>query len=158
MGEAIREDNLKVLVIECIFDAPRERVFKAWTDPEQMMNWFCCKGFKVLLAEIDLRPGGAWRSSMESPEGNRYTEVGVFREILEPEKLVTTWAWEAIGGEEKHEIGYETVVTVNFEIHEENKTKMLFRQETFESVESRDSHNQGWSEAFDNLSIYLENI
>ncbi len=157
MGEAIKEDNLKVLVIERIFDAPRERVFKAWTDPEQMMQWFCCKDFKVVLAEVDLRVDGKWRSSMESSEGNIYTEVGVFHEIAKPERIVTTWAWEAIGGEEKHEIGYETVVTVNFEVYETDKTKMLFRQEFFETVESRDSHNQGWSEAFDNLELYLEN-
>jgi len=149
------EENPNVLIIELIFDAPRERVFKAWTEPEILMHWFCCKDFKVLLAEVDLQVGGAWRSSMQSPEGNVYTEVGVFREILEPERLVTTWAWEAIGGEEDHQIGYETLVTVNFEPYEGNKTKMFFRQEVFESVESRDSHNQGWSEAFDNLDIYL---
>ncbi len=158
MAEAIAKEDSKVLVIERIIDAPRELVFRAWTEPELMMNWFCCKDFKVLSAKVDLRPGGSWRSSMESPEGNLYTEVGVFRDIVKPEKLVTTWAWETLGGEEDHQIGYETLVTVNFEPLEGNKTKMLFRQEVFESIESRDSHNQGWSEAFDNLDIYLESF
>jgi uncharacterized protein YndB with AHSA1/START domain len=155
MNQVMTKENSKVLIIERIFDAPRELVFKAWTEPERMMHWFCCEDFKVLFAEVDLKVGGSWRSSMESPEGNQYTEGGVFREILEPERLVTTWAWEAIGGEENHQIGYETLVTVNFEPFEGNKTKMLFRQEFFETIESRDSHNQGWSEAFDNLTLYL---
>lgn len=146
----------KTLIIERIFDAPRERVFKAWTDPNRMMNWFCCKGFKVLSAEVDLKVDGRWRSSMESPEGNRYTETGVFHEIKEPERLVTTWAWESREDEEDCNIGYETLITIDFEQFEGNKTRMIFRQEMFESVESRDSHNQGWSEAFDNLDIYLK--
>jgi len=157
MGEANLkiEANPNVLIIERVFDAPREHVFRAWTEPEILMKWFCCKDFKVLFSEVDLRVGGAWRSSMESPEGNKYIEGGVFREIVEPERLVTTWAWEVIGGEEDHHIGYETLVTVNFETYEGNRTKMIFRQEIFESEESRDSHNQGWTEAFDNLDSYL---
>lgn len=155
MTQAMIEENPRVLIIERVFEAPREAVFKAWTGPEILMKWFCCKDFKVVSAKVDLRVGGKWRCSMESPEGNIYTEAGVFHEIAKPERIVTTWAWEAIGGEEKHEIGYETVVTVNFEVYETDKTKMLFKQEFFETVESRDSHNQGWSEAFDNLDIYL---
>jgi len=155
MAEAVAKENPNVLIIERIFDAPQEQVFKAWTELGRLMQWFCCKGFKVVSAEVDLRVSGAWRSSMESPEGNVYTEGGVFQEIEEPERLVMTWAWEAIGGEEEHSIGYETLVTVNFEPYEGNKTKMFFRQEIFETVESRDSHNQGWSEAFDNLDDYL---
>ena len=86
------EEKPNVLIIERVFDAPREEVFKAWTEPEHLMKWFCCKGFKMLFAEVDLQVGGAWRSSMQSPEGNVYTEVGVFREIVDPERLVTTWA------------------------------------------------------------------
>lgn len=156
MAQVSAVDDSKVLTIERVFDAPREEVFKAWTDDNLLMQWFCCKGFRVISAEVDLQVGGAWRSSMESPEGNIYTETGVYREIAPPERLVMTWAWEALGGGEDHQIGYETIVTVNFEPYEGSKTKMLFRQEVFESIESRDSHNQGWSEAFDNLEIYLK--
>ena len=155
MAEAMAKEDPKVLIIERVFDAPREDVFKAWTDHQLLMEWFCCKGFKVVSAEVDLRVGGAWRSSMESPEGNVYTEAGVYQEIAPPERLVMTWAWEALGGGEEHQIGYETLVTVNFESYEGNKTKMHFKQEIFESIESRDSHNQGWSESFDNLDVYL---
>jgi uncharacterized protein YndB with AHSA1/START domain len=158
MAEAVAKENPNVLIIERIFDAPQEQVFKAWTEPERLMQWFCCKGFKVVSAEVDLRAGGAWRSSMESPDGNIYTEAGVFREIVPPERLVITWAWEALGGGEGHQIGYETLVTVTFDALDDDKTKMLFRQEFFESVESRDSHNQGWSEALDNLDEYLGKV
>lgn len=152
---AVDEDP-NVLTIKRVFDVSREELFKAWTDHQLLMEWFCCKGFKVVSAEVDLRVGGTWRSSMESPEGGIYTERGIYREITPPERLVMTWEWEAVGGSEEHTIGYETVVSVNFEPYEGNKTKMYFKQEIFESEESRDSHNKGWNEAFDNLQLYLK--
>lgn len=155
MEKAINTETEKVLIIERVFDAPREEVFKAWTDENLLLQWFCCKGFRVVSADVDLRVGGVWRSSMESPDGNIYAERGVYREISPPARLVMTWAWEAVGGGEEHTIGYETIVSVDFEPYEDNKTKMYFKQEIFESVESRDSHNQGWSEAFDNLELFL---
>lgn len=75
---------------------------------------------------------------------------GVYREIVEPERLVFTHAWEDKDGKPKH----ETLVTITFAEHD-GKTKLTFHQAIFESIESRDSHGEGWSESLDRLEEYL---
>ena len=154
MSDAVIDNGEQVLMIERVFDAPREEVFKAWTDDNLLMQWFCSKGFRVVFADIDLRPGGAWRTGMESPEGKVFIEAGEYKEITPPERLVMTWAWEDAQGEECA-IDHETLVTVTFSVHEDNKTKMQFKQEVFFTEKTRDGHSQGWSEAFDNLELFL---
>jgi uncharacterized protein YndB with AHSA1/START domain len=78
---------------------------------------------------------------------------GVYREVIAPERLVFTFAWEDENGQPKH----ETLVTVTFT--EQNKqTLMTFHQAIFESVESRNSHQSGWSECFDRLAAYLTEL
>jgi uncharacterized protein YndB with AHSA1/START domain len=74
-------------------DAPRERVFKAWTDPEQISRWFVPdEGWSAPLADIsvDARPGGTWRLNMVDDTGTAYPAVFVYRELVEPERLVFT--------------------------------------------------------------------
>jgi uncharacterized protein YndB with AHSA1/START domain len=78
------------LTLVRIFDAPREVVFKAWTDPEQLAKWWGPKIFTNPLCEVDARLGGAWRIVMRAPDGTEYPCGGVYREIVEPEKLVFT--------------------------------------------------------------------
>jgi uncharacterized protein YndB with AHSA1/START domain len=77
---------------------------------------------------------------------------GVYHEIVEPERLVFTFAWEDENGQPKH----QTIVTVTF-VEQESKTLLTFHQAVFEPVESRDSHQSGWSECFDRLEVYLAN-
>jgi uncharacterized protein YndB with AHSA1/START domain len=138
------------LVIIRVFDAPRELVFKAWTDPEQLKQWSAPQGFTVPVAEGDLRPGGKWRSMMRKPDGTELWLGGVYREIVEPERLVFTHAWD----DEHGKPGHETVVTVTL-VERDGKTEMTFRQGVFKSVESRDGHNGGWTECFDRLEELL---
>jgi uncharacterized protein YndB with AHSA1/START domain len=140
------------LVITRILDAPRELVFKAWTEPEHLVHWSCPHGFTLTHCEGDLRPGGAWRSCMRSPEGRDLWLGGVYREIVAPERLVFTHAWDDADGKP----GHETVVTVTLADHQ-GKTQMSFRQAFFESVESRDGHEGGWTQCFDRLTTYLAN-
>lgn len=142
------EPSERTLVITRIFDAPRSLVFKAWTEPEHRMRWWGLKGFTVTSCEMDLRPGGAWRLSMRSPEGREDRQVGIFREIVPPERLVFTYAFEDAGGN----IGHETLVTVTFADHE-GKTKLTVNQAVFETVAVRD-HVRGWGEALDRLAEY----
>lgn len=78
---------------------------------------------------------------------------GVYREIIEPERLVFTFGWEDEANQPKH----ETLVTVTF-AEQNNQTLMTFHQAIFESIESRDSHHSGWSECFDHLEVYLANV
>jgi uncharacterized protein YndB with AHSA1/START domain len=128
----------RVLVIERIFDAPRSLVFKAWTEPETAS----CK--------MDIRAGGAWRITMRSPHGDEHRQQGVFREIVEPERLVFTYAFEDPTGKR----GHETLVTVTFAEHGD-KTKLTLKQAVFDRVATRDDHVRGWSEALGHLTEYL---
>ena len=78
------------ITITRIFDAPRETVFKAWTDAAQLAQWWGPKGFTNPVCEIDARVGGAIRIHMRSPDGSVYPMKGEFREIVPPERIVFT--------------------------------------------------------------------
>jgi uncharacterized protein YndB with AHSA1/START domain len=131
------------------FDAPRELVFRAWTEGEHLKVWSCPSLFTLISAENDARPGGQFRCRMRSPQGDDHVVHGVYREVTPPRRLVFTHAWE---GDAAHHP--ETLVSVD--LHEEGgKTKMIFRQTGFSSIESRDGHQAGWGEAFDNLAAHL---
>jgi len=77
-----------VIVITRDFDAPRELVWIAITDPQQVAVWYGGPGFTNPVCEMDLRPGGAWHHVMQAPNGTRYTIDSIFEEIVEPERLV----------------------------------------------------------------------
>jgi uncharacterized protein YndB with AHSA1/START domain len=149
-SDAATESADRVLVITRIFDAPRELVFKVWTEPEHLMRWWGPRGFKMTSCEIDLRPGGACHFHMRSPEGTEHRTRGVFREIIEPERLVMTRAWVDAEGKP----GHETLLTLTFADHG-GKTKLTLHHAIFESVTARDLHQRGWSSSLDCLAEYL---
>ena len=149
MAVAIAEAE-RELVITRVFDAPRELVFEVWTDPRHAKAWWGPKNYPVTHLEMDVRPGGAWRHCLTSTEnGRELWQGGVFREVVAPERLVFTFAWE-----EEGERGLETLVTVTFAA-EGRKTRMTFRQTPFRSIEERDGHRGGWSSSFDRLDAHL---
>jgi uncharacterized protein YndB with AHSA1/START domain len=76
------------IVTTRVFDIPRERLFRAWTDPDQIVHWWGPKGFTNTFQEFDLRPGGFWRFVMRGPNGAEYPNESVFVEIVEPERFV----------------------------------------------------------------------
>ncbi len=78
------------LKIERIVDVPKELVWKAWTTPEHLMPWFCPVPWKTVECEIDLRPGGIFRTTMQSPEGEQFPNMGCYLEVVENHKLVWT--------------------------------------------------------------------
>ena len=90
---------------------------------------------------------------MRSPEGADLWRQGVYREIVEPERLVFTYAWEDVEGK----LGHETLVTVTFEEHE-GKTKLTLHQAVFESVTARDAHRGGWTSSLDRLAKHLATV
>ncbi|HME73333.1 MAG TPA: SRPBCC domain-containing protein [Myxococcota bacterium] len=138
------------IVTTRIFDAPRELVFKAWTEPERLVRWWGPRGFTTPFCEMDVRPGGGFRFGMRSPEGTEHWLQGVYREILEPERLVFTWAWQDAQGKP----GHETLLTLNFAEHA-GKTKLTLHQAVFETVTARNAHQQGWTSGLDDLADYL---
>ncbi len=84
----------RTLVLTRLFDAPRDVVFSAWTEPERAAKWWGPKGFIILSCAMDVRRGGVYRIQMQSPNGTFHTKRGIYQDILPPEWLVFTWAWE----------------------------------------------------------------
>ncbi len=78
------------LLLERVVDVPREFVWEAWTTPEQVVRWFTPPPFTTTQCEIDLRPGGLFRTVMRSPDGEETTNVGCYLEVVENERLVWT--------------------------------------------------------------------
>jgi len=153
------------VTIRRTFDAPRELVWKAWTEPERMMRWWGPKRFTSPAYKTDLRVGGEYLGCMRSPEGQDYWSKGVFREIVEPERLVMTDSFADPEGNTVPASYYgmsgdwpvEMLVTVTFE-DVDGKTKLTLRHSGIEgmSAEDRDNMQQGWSESFDKLAEALE--
>jgi uncharacterized protein YndB with AHSA1/START domain len=142
------------LVITRTFDAPRDLVFKLWTDPAHLKNWMGPRGFTFSELSYDVRPGGKWRGRLREDNGDRdLWQGGVYHEIVPPERLVFSFYWDnnAMGpGPES-----QTIVTVTFAEHG-GKTTMTFHQAPFQVVEQRDGHIHGWQSAFDRLVDYIE--
>lgn len=144
------EQGTRELLIERVFNAPRELVFQAWTDPEHIRQWFGPRDYPAREMTMDVRPGGRWRGCLRSTEtGNDLWLGGVYREIVPPERLVFTFAWE-----EEGERGLETLVTIAF-TERGGKTHMVFRQAPFQSDSERDGHRGGWTSTFDRLEDHL---
>ena len=141
------------LVITRLFDAPRDLVWKAWTEPDRMVQWLGPRGFTGTILKMDARPGGTYRFHLRSPEDTDHWVQGVYREILEPKRLVYSWAWTDAEGTPT---GPETLMTVTFEEHD-GKTKLTLHQAIFESVTARDAHRGGWTSSLDRLEEYLAN-
>lgn len=144
----------RVLVITRTFDAPRPLVFKAWTEPEHMSRWFGPKDFNVVSCAMDVRTGGNFRIHSRSPGGSNHYLQGVYREIVPPERLVSTYCWS---DSEWKPSRPETILTLTFE-EEQNRTKLTLHQAVFESVTACDMHRHGWTESFDDFARYLAEI
>lgn len=140
----------RTLVITRLLDAPRSLVFKVWTQPEHLARWWGCAGTKVTTFECDLRPGGEFRFHVRLTDGSDHWTRGVYREVVEPERLVFTWALEDADGR----LGHETLVTVTF-VERGQKTELTLHHAVFESTEARDRHRKGWAESLDRLAGYL---
>jgi hypothetical protein len=78
------------LLLPVYLNAPRELVWKAWTDPKHLINWFGPKGFTNTFHEIDIKPGGVWKFTMHGPDGTDYPNLVVFDKIVRPEYITYT--------------------------------------------------------------------
>ncbi len=135
------------------FDAPRELVWEAWTRPEHALHWWGPKHHPATDIVWDARVGGRWRNCLKSIDtGESLWHGGEFREVVKPERLVFTFAWEETG-----ERGQETVVTVTFD-EMNGKTKMVMHQVPFQSIAERDGHDEGWNSTFDRLAAHLRSV
>jgi len=138
-----------------VFDAPRELVFKMWTDPELVEKWWGPKDFTNPVCQLDPWVGGCIRIVMRAPDGSHYPTCGVFTKIVEPELIVFHNIKEGDGGSAELEVEN----TVKFE-QDGDKTKMIFRavviRSTPEACQSIDGMNNGWNQSIDRFAALLE--
>src|SRR4051794_21090518 len=141
-----------------IFDAPRERVWREWTEPEGFADWFGGVECEVPLSTVsmDVRPGGAWRATMFCGPGRREIRwTGEYREVAEPERLVFTIS-DQPGGERDRpgEPRYELVTVVLADLGD-GRTEMRFEQRGHMRPEEYDRARDGWGAFFDRLDERL---
>jgi len=125
----IAEPGKQEIVITRVFDAPREIVFRAYTDPNLIPQWWGPKSLTTTVAKMDVKPGGVWRFVQRDAHGNEYAFNGVYHEILPPQRLVHTFEFEGMPG-------HVLLETVTFEEFED-KTKLTDKS-VFQTVEDRD--------------------
>jgi uncharacterized protein YndB with AHSA1/START domain len=140
------------IVIARTFEAPRDLVFEAITEPEHVRLWYGCDEMKMTTCEIDLRVGGLWRYVLRMPDGTEHGFHGAYREIAAPSRLVSTENYEPIGP------GHEMVATVTLE---ERGGRTCFKNRlTYVSKADRDGHlgsgmERGMNESLDRLEAIV---
>jgi uncharacterized protein YndB with AHSA1/START domain len=152
LGERLTQMAMtKELVLTRVFDAPREVVFKAWTEVERLKRWWGPKRFTNPVCEVDVRPGGAMRIHMRGPDGTIYPMTGIYHEIVEPERLVFTASALDAGGNPL----FEQLTTVTFEEHG-GKTKLTvhasFSNIRPEAAPHLAGAEMGWNMSLDRLA------
>jgi uncharacterized protein YndB with AHSA1/START domain len=153
----------RTVVITRLFDAPRELVWKAWTDPNHLMRWWGPEGFTSPAATIDLRVGGKYHFAMRSPEGQDFWSTGYYREIVPNERLVCTDSFSNAQGDivspTEHGMGAdvptEFLVTVTLE-DVGGKTRMTLTHIGLPAGEMEAMTVQGWNGSFDKLAVSLK--
>ena len=142
------------LTITRVLAAPRELVFKAWTDPAHLARWWGPKGFTNPVCEVDARVGGALRVVMRSPDGSEYPMKGEFREVVAPARLVFTNI--AIDQDGSHML--EGLTTVTFAA-QGDKTLMTLHTRAVGvialSAQMLDGMEEGWTESIDKLEAHV---
>jgi len=136
------------------FNAPREKVFRAWTEPEALKCWFGPEGFTLQSAEVDLRTGGSYRLAMKPANGDVYYHYGTYREIDPPEKLVFTWILEDQPCDGSENQDCETLVTVEFRDLGAT-TEVTLTHELLPTEQARAGHEFAWTASFDCLAAFV---
>jgi uncharacterized protein YndB with AHSA1/START domain len=133
-----------------VFDAPRERVWKEWTEPERFADWYGGSEAEVPVSTVsmDVREGGAWRATMfAGPDRREIQWTGEYREVVEPERLVFTVS-------DRPDDAYELVIVVLNDLGD-GRTEMVFQQRGGMSPEQYERAGQGWSGFFDRMAERL---
>jgi uncharacterized protein YndB with AHSA1/START domain len=151
-GPRSEEDAFRLgITITRVFDAPRERVWREWTEPEAFADWFGAADGEVPLRTVsmDVRPGGSLRLTMfAGPERREINWTGVYREVVAPERLVFI-----ISDQPDGEL-YELIVVVLTDLGD-GRTEMLLEQRGLMSPEEYEGAGSGWSTFFDRIDKRL---
>ena len=152
----------KEIVINRSFDAPRKKVWQAWTEADQVEQWWGPRGFTTRVDELDFKPGGHFKYTMLDVQGNEYPAVGVFQEIAEPERIVATDEFgDSVKNEEAAPEGLPTgmINTTSFD-DTDGQTKVTISI-MHQSADDRKKHEDmgvidGFNEQLDKLEEYLQ--
>lgn len=156
-------NDRRMVSITRLFDAPRERVFRAWTTAESLERWYAPHGCTIQFKKFDFRPGGSFHSCIRIPDGHECWCVGEYREIVPPQRIVLTMVIADEQGRvvSPAEIGMdpewpsETVVTVTF-AEEAGKTRLVLVQTVLESLAKRTGAHPSWLQMLDRLADELQ--
>jgi uncharacterized protein YndB with AHSA1/START domain len=151
------------IIVKRVFDAPRRRVWQAWTEPEQMMRWWGPKGFTTQSCRMNVQVGGDYLFCMRSPDVQEVCGTGIYREVVEMEKIVMTDSFADEKGNVVPPSYYgmdmvwpeEVLVTVTFEELENCTTLITLRYSGLPAGEISEQNEIGWIEAFDKLAAFL---
>jgi len=146
MSTTTTTENLFVEVRRT-FPVSRERLFDAWTDPEEARQWFGGEGCNIRELKMDVRPGGKYTLVVDSCEHGVMEVAGEYREVARPSKLVYTWRWMDDADWE----GVESVVTVEF-IEVTGGAEVRLTHRGFPTEESRGNHEGGWTRSLEKLT------
>lgn len=137
------------LRLERTFTAPREEVFRAWTEPEVLRRWWAAAPtWECPVAEADVRVGGRYRLTMRDPDsGEEHTVGGEYVAVESPERLVYTWTWEA---NDDDPTSADSIVTVEFR-EDGDRTTVVLTHDGIADEQSRQNHAHGWNACLDNL-------
>ena len=114
----VRKEGDRELRIERVFDAPRDVVFKAFTDPELIAQWWGPRGTETVVDEVDFRTGGDWRFVSRDSDGGETAFRGTFREVVAPERIAWTFEWDGMPG-------YPMVQTLTLEDLGDGRTRVV---------------------------------
>jgi uncharacterized protein YndB with AHSA1/START domain len=151
------------IVISRVFDAPRTRVFEAWTDPRRVVRWWGPRGFTVPVARIDPRPGGIFHTCMRSPDGQDFWSKGVYCEVVVPERIVATDSFADAEGHVVDPTHYgmspgwprEALLTLTLAEHAGRTTLTLRHAIGSAPAAEAEMCEAGWRESLDKLADYL---
>jgi uncharacterized protein YndB with AHSA1/START domain len=139
-----------LLEIKRLIKAPRGRVYAAWTDPEQLKQWFGPENVRTRNLVAETRVGGQFRWDLTSPEGEEMTVEGKYRELQPGRKIVFTWQWQDDEAWENN----NSIVTIELS-DVAGGTELRLLHELLPSEQSRDNHNEGWNSLLNKLENFF---
>ena len=156
------ETTANALVIERTFDAPRDLVWRAWSEPDLFMRWWGPRDYSCPACKIDFRVGGSWLACMRSTEGQDIWSTGKYREIVPQERIVCTDNFADADGNVVPATHYgidadfasEMIISVTLE-ESNGKTRMTLRHTGLPAGEHSEGANEGWNQSLDKLAESL---
>ena len=150
----VAEPGRHDIIITRTFDAPTDLVFRAYTDPDLVSQWWGTDSLTTRIDKLDVKPGGLWRFVQQGQDGEEYAFKGVYHDVTPSERVVQTFEWEGLPGH----VSLETLVLEE----EDGKTKMTSTA-VYQSVEDRDGMfasgmQEGATESLDSLERLLEKV